>query len=255
MSCKRHRVQDRRVKRQTEQHGILGDKAHIEGCIVRHQAAALAEFQKLRQDHVDLRCREDHVVVDARQLLNLKRDRHIRVDKGTELIGDHALFYLHRTDLDDLIFLRAKAGGLDIEHHKGVRKGLAPGVFYQLLHIVNQVAFHTVEHLKRIVFIQRMAGLREGLHASMVSNCQRFHSPLLGFFDDARHIGHTIHIAHLGMAMQLHALHRTVVHTFAGEIFCFLNTAHRTDRQFAVKPVDRCHAAQTDEGSRLDRRI
>ena len=49
--------------------------------------------------------RKHHVVVDAGQLLNLKRNRHIRVYKGAEFVRDHALFHLDRTDLNDPVLL------------------------------------------------------------------------------------------------------------------------------------------------------
>ena len=255
MSRQCHCVQNSRVKGQSEKRRILRDKAYIEGGIVRYQAAALTEREELRQDHVNLRCRKHHVVVDPGQLLNLKRNRHIRVYKGAEFVRDHALFHLDRADLNDPVFLRAEAGGLDIKHHEGIRKGLSLRIFNQVLHIVYQIALHTVKHLKRIVLIQGVACLREGLHTAVVSDCQGLHPPLLGLFDDARHIRNTIHIAHLGMTVELHALHRTVIHTFAGEILCLFDAAHRTDGQFAVKPVDGCHAAEPDERPRLDRAI
>ena len=35
-SCKRHRIEDRRIKRQSKKSRIVGDKAHVEGSIVCH---------------------------------------------------------------------------------------------------------------------------------------------------------------------------------------------------------------------------
>ena len=42
-------------------------------------------------------------VVDAGQLLDPKRDRHFRVDKGAEFIRDLTIYHFDGTDLDDLV--------------------------------------------------------------------------------------------------------------------------------------------------------
>ena len=220
-----------------------------------HQAAALTEFKKLRQDHVNLRCRKHHVVVDARQLLNLKGNRYIGVDKGTEFVSNDPLLHLDRTDLNDLVLFRTETGGLNIKDHKGIREGLALRVLYQILHVIHQVSLHAIEHLERIILIQSMACLREGLHTAMIRDSQSLHAPFLSLLDDARHIRNAIHIAHLGMTVELHALYRAVIHTLAGEILRLFDAAHRTDSQFTVKPVNGSHTAEPDEGSRLNSSI
>ena len=42
-------------------------------------------------------------VVDAGQLLDPERDRHLGIDKGAEFIRDLSIYHLDGTDLDDLV--------------------------------------------------------------------------------------------------------------------------------------------------------
>ena len=129
----RHRIQHCRFKRQPQNLRISVDKAHIEGGVVRHQDRILAELQKLRQNHVDLRIGKHHVVIDAGQLFDLKGNRYVRIDKGTESVRNHSVYHFDGTDLDNPVLFRAEARGLDIENHVSICKCLVFGIIHQQL--------------------------------------------------------------------------------------------------------------------------
>ena len=74
----------------------------------------------MREDYIDLRRRKHHIVVDTGELLDLKGDRHIGIDKGTELVRYDAAHDFHCANLYDPVFLRAEAGCLNIKYHEGV---------------------------------------------------------------------------------------------------------------------------------------
>ena len=63
-----------------------------------------------------------------------------------------------------------------------------------------------------------MICIRERLYTSMVCDGDSLVSPLLGTFDDILYICDTIHIAHLGMTVQLHTFLDTVIHSDRSKI-------------------------------------
>ena len=69
-----------------------------------------------------------------------------------------------------------------------------------------------------------MVSIRERLYISMVRNCNCLMSPFHGAFDNILDIRNTIHIAHLGMAMQLHTLINARIHANRCKIGAFFNT-------------------------------
>lgn len=50
----------------------------------------------------------------------------------------------------DPVLYRAETCGLNIENNIGICKSLSLGIFYQLLGIIYQIAFHTIQDLKGI---------------------------------------------------------------------------------------------------------
>ena len=84
--------------------------------------APFAEFHKFRQDLLDRRCASmHHVIIDARQLLDPKRDWHLRIDKGAEFLGDLPVYHLYGADLNDLDSVhRTKACRLQVKDHIGI---------------------------------------------------------------------------------------------------------------------------------------
>ena len=77
---------------------------------------------------------------------------------------------------------------------------------------------------------------------------------MLCTFDDIRSITAGIHIAHLGMAVQLHSLSGCIVLTSAPEIGYLLNAYDIYKLQFMIKVVMLGHALNLDKVAFLDRR-
>ena len=68
-----------------------------------HQYRISDKFEKLRQDRLDIRRFHNHVIGNARQVRNFKRNRHFRIDKCTEFVSNHSIFHLYSTNLDNLV--------------------------------------------------------------------------------------------------------------------------------------------------------
>ena len=71
----------------------------------------------------------------------------------------------------------------------------------------------------------------------MVCDGKRPVSPLFCTLDNILHIGHAVHIAHLGMTVQLHALSRAVVHPRRREIRNFHDADDRPNRELSVEGI------------------
>ena len=183
-----------------------------------HQNGSLTEFQKLRQNHINLRIREHHVVVDAGQLLDLKGNRYIRIYEGAEFVRNDSIHHLDGADLDDPVLFRAEASGLDIEYHEGVRKCLVFRIIHQQLQVVDKIPLHPIENLEGVPLVQGVVGIREGLHASVVCDGNGRHPPLFCTLYNILNLRYAIHIAHLRMAVKLNPFLQASVHPFSGEV-------------------------------------
>ena len=134
------------------------------------------------------------------------RNRHLGIDEGAEAVRDLSLLHPDCADLDDMVGHGAESGGLDIEHHAGAVQILSPSVYHQLFDIVDEIALHPVDNLE-IRGKLCMQGVRKGLDAAVVRHGQGIHSPGLRPLQDGAHIGDAVHIAHLGMTVELHPLY------------------------------------------------
>ncbi len=212
-----------------------------------HKRRIADKFQKFRQYFLDRPGVEHHTVIDACQLLDLERDRHLRVYKRGKAICDLTVLDLDCPDLYDPVRDRRKACRLDVKDHTCIIQCLPFAVRHDLLQVVDQVALHTVDHFKVIAMIQGMIRIRKCLDAAMIRDRERLVSPLLCALDDILDIGHAVHVAHLRVAVQLHALSDAVVHARYREIRYLYHTDDRTDREFPVKRVVDRDALQFQE--------
>ena len=89
-----------------------------------------------------------------------------------------------------------------------------------------------------------MVRVRESLYIAVVRDGNRLVSPLHGAFYNILDIRDAIHIAHLRMAVQLHALLRAGVCTCGRKIRNLFDADHRTDRKLTVELVDRRHTLE-----------
>ena len=98
-------------------------EAQVEADVVTHHRVLTHEAHQRADDAVERRCGAHIPVGDARDQGDLKRDRPAGVDQRAELLDRRAVAILHRADFDDRIFVRAQAGGLQIEGNVGVGQG------------------------------------------------------------------------------------------------------------------------------------
>ena len=68
-----------------------------------------------------------------------------------------------------------------------------------------------------------MIGIRKSLHNTVIRDGKRRMSPFLCTFQDILYVGDRIHIAHFGMAMQLHTFDGSFVHTLLRKIIPFFD--------------------------------
>ena len=81
-----------------------------------HHDGFLAELHEFGQDLLNPGRIEHHVILDGRQLLNIIRDRHLRIDEGRKTLRDSSVHHLDGTDLNDLILIRRKSGCLQVKY-------------------------------------------------------------------------------------------------------------------------------------------
>ena len=232
----------------------MGNKAYIKGRVVGHKSRLPHKLEESRQHLVHRIRSHDHRIVDSCQAFNIKRDRHLRVHKLVHPVNDLAVSHLHGTDLDDPVLHRRKSRGLDIEHHVLAVETLVSGIDDHLLHIIDKISLNSVEDLEGVPFVEGVVRVRERLNTAVIRYRQCRHPPLFRPLHKVLHLGDTIHITHLRMAVELHALYRGVIHPLGGKILTLPDAHNRTDGQLAVKLVDGRNSLDLDEVSFLDSR-
>ena len=219
----------------------MPDKTHIKISIMCHHNSILAEFHKLRQNLMNHRRIQYHIVRDMSQLLNLIWNWYFWIDKSRKTFCNGTIYHFYSTNLNNFIFGCTESCCFQIKYNKTICKGLPHRVFYQPFQIVHQIGFHTINDFKIIILSNCVVCIRKSLYISVIGDSKCFVSPFHGTFDDIFDIRYTVHIAHLRMAMQFHTFHRTGIHTGRHKGRNLLDTDDRTDGQFAVKPVNCCH--------------
>ena len=216
---------------------VLLNKSHVKPCVMGYKHCIPDKFKKLRKNRFDIRIFQYHLIGDAGQLGNLKRNRAFRIYKCTERINNLSLYHFDSANLDNLVFDRAKSRCLQIKHYIRVIQRLFSRSDRNLCQVIYYIPFHSIQNLKRIVFVQTfdvMVRIRECLCNSMIGNCNRRMSPIVCTADNVLRLGYAVHIAHLCMAMQFHPFYRAQVLPSGREISDFFDSGHRTDGQLPV---------------------
>ena len=178
-----HRIHISKLRHNILIAAVLLNEPHIESCIVSHQNCIPHKIQELLQHHLNARRIHHHLVRNPGQLRNLKRDRYLGIDKGTEPLCDLPPLYFHCSDFYDLIFDGTEPCGLKIKDNIHVIQGLSSLTHGHILQIVHKIAFHAIDYFKRVILIkpfQKMIGVRESLHHSMVCDRNRLMPPVIG---------------------------------------------------------------------------
>ena len=224
-----------------------------------HHHTALTKLQKFRQYFFNGRRIDHHGIIDTGQLLNTERNWHFLVDKSGKTVCDLTFFYFYSTDFNDLTGQSRETSCLNIKNNKIPIQSLAFGICNHSFQIIDQISFHAIEHLEIRLFrhtstpgIKAMVRLRERLYNPMVCDGNCLMPPLIGSFYQCFCICDTIHITHLGMAVQLHSLLRTGICSCCCKICYFLDSCNISDGQLTVKSVNSRNALQFQESSLLN---
>ena len=277
-TCHRHGIGNGKLPADSLKFTVPLDKTHIEACVVRHHDGPLTELHKLRQHRLDHRSVKHHTVVDMGQLFDPERDRRLRVDEGGKPVHDFSRLHTDGSDLDDLVHHRRETGGLNIKDHIGSIQILTVTVGHQILQIIHQIRFHSIDDLERrgdlfqfvlgdfrvlfLIFLpvgavnvfHRMVCLRKRLDHAVVRDGNGGMSPLVGALYQLRCVGDAVHIAHLRMAVQLHTFLRAGIPAAFAEITALFDPEHGHDRQLPVKGIHRRASFQLHKSPRLHRR-
>ena len=228
------------------------DKSHIKRRIVCDHHASFREFQEFRQDFFDCRGVQYHVVVDTGQLLDAVRDRHFRIDKGAEFIGDLAVYHFDSTDLDDLVCHRTETGRLQVEDYIGILQTLISGIDYKILQVIHQISLASVNDLEILIRRNGVVRIRECLHNTVIRDGNRLMSPGFCPVYDVFYIGNAVHVTHFCVTVKFHSFFRPGIQPRFAEILDLFDAKHRTDAKLSVKPVDCRHATDLQKCSGFD---
>ena len=239
--CHTQSVNCREAAGEPESFSVGFDKADIEAYIVAYQHTALAETQEGRQDQVYGLGVHDHAVRDPGQLLDPEGNRDFGINKLGEPVPHFAVYDLDGTDLDDPVLFRRKAGCLKVEDNKRALPDRSVHIFFgdrghTFVKVIDQIALHPVKDLEKILTVDRgkslflplfvfsgkkavagVSGVGKGLDIAVVCDGNGRHAPLISSFDQVLAFGDTVHIAHLGVAVEFHPLDRSVIHSLGTE--------------------------------------
>ena len=194
-------------------------EAHIEACVVRHKRvlSLACPCEEFRHGFVEVGRVCYRLVRNAGQLGDFRRNRLVRVDIGLEGITNLALHNAHSSNLGNFLARRIESGGLKVEHDEcSVERLCAPAAHDRnTVLVVDVVRLDAVDDLHVTDDVLLLALLRvqcfgERLRHTVVGNRHRAVSPLGGAAQQRRGAAHAVHRAHVGVQMQLHALHALV---------------------------------------------
>ncbi len=216
------------------------DKVHALIRIIGDQRQTAGELRESPHRVFQIRRRNHHIVGDPHLRLDGERDRPPGIDQRGKLFRQPSAFDLLCSNLDDIVRKRTLTGRHDIEHDTGTVDSSLDGAADQILHVVDQIALHAVDHLEIRVFrntalpSEALLCLRKRLHDTMVGDGDRFHAEPVGLFDDGGRRSHRVHIRHLRMAVQLDPLHRRVIFPCLAERRNPADAVHALDHHLPV---------------------
>ena len=220
-----------------------------------NQRRPINKFQKFRENLFNRRRIHHHLIRNTGKPGNFKRNRHFRIYKGTELIRNLSFFHLYRADFNNLILYRTKTRSLQIKYHISITKLLAFFINCNILQIINQICFYTINNLKGILLLQPfnvMVSVCETLYDAMIRNGNCRVSPIMRPLYNLRHIRDAIHITHFGMTVKFYPLLHRFVFPYCRKILNFLNAIHRTYGKLSVISVNRRDPFDFQKSTRLN---
>ncbi len=186
----------------------LADEADVELRVVGRQGPPVDELQEVRQGLLGRGRVLEHLVGDARKADDLRRQPPPGVHEGLEALGNLSVPEDHRADLRDGLPVHPEARGLDVEADDLPVQGdvLGPVDGDPVVHVVDEIALHPVEDLDLVP--GGVPGVGEGLGHAVVRDGDGGVAPADGLLDDLLGVRQGVHVAHLGVEVELHPLHR-----------------------------------------------
>ena len=176
----------------------------VEFRVVGHQhgvrpAEALERFQRLAL----LELAADHLVRDAGEGRDVRRDGALRIDEPVLLLHHLAAAHADRADLRDAILHGAEARCLNIEHDKLAVEGPLRLPLDGRHHVVAEIGLHAVDDLEVAALFMDgfhgVHGIREGLGHAVIGDGDGLVAPGGGALDEIRRAGDAIHARHIRM--------------------------------------------------------
>ena len=234
-----------------------GDKAHVKLRVVGGKRPVPGKDQKRLQRLLLGGGAHQHLVGDAGELDDLRRQDAARRHEGVEAVGNLPVFQYHRADLNDDLILLVQSGGLNVKADDLPVEGLTdlPVDGHPVVHVVDVVGLHAEENLHLLGRVPRVG---EGVGHAVVGDGDGGMAPFLQTLDGVfrhRRIGlgphrrQCVHGGHGGVEMELHPLLLRRVHPH--RLFR-LGHGHRLQHHVAVKAVQVQTALDLQVHSLLD---
>ena len=188
------------------------DKADIKFRVVCRKRRVTREGEERRQRVLELWRAAQHLVRDAGQSDDLRRQPALGVYEGLEGLNDLAVPEPHRADLRDGLLRDLEAGRFNVEADDLIGKTdvLMPMNGDAVVNVVDKIALAAVKYF--YFTLTGVPGIRKGLRHTVVGDGDGGHPPLGGELDDAAGVGQRVHVGHSRMQVQLHALDLGSVH-------------------------------------------
>ena len=215
----------------------MPDEARIKAGVVSHDHRILAEVQE-GGDPFLIGPLSPHVSVrDAGKLLDVIGNGLLRIHELREAVYDASVLDLHGADLNDLVFQGRKSRGLNIKDHESAGKVLAFRPDDALLLIVHKAPLHSQQKPELTALGNGVKGRGKYLYAVVIRDRQGLPAPLCCSADIFSHISHAVHIAHLGMKVQLDALFslRHPVHPGLRRVLPFFDPLDAADAELRIE--------------------
>ena len=158
-----------------------------------NQNRIAGKIVKSRQYFVYRLCVRHHCVGYPGKLRYLRRNRLFRIDKLVKRICHRTVLNLYGTDFDYFFGACGKTGSFYIKNHILRVQFPVNRIGNNLLFVIYEVTFHTVQNLYVLAPIGSVICLRESLNVAVVRNCHRFMPPFYRLLDQNLGIGHSVH--------------------------------------------------------------
>ena len=185
------------------------EETGIETCVMCHKEFAVsAEFIEHAKSFFLRRSIRNHGIVDSGKLCDSFRNMFFRIYKGIEFFLEHTVYNTNRTDFGHSFGRCGKSGCFKVKYNYFVFKSnvrISENCFYG---IVNKICFDAINDFEVRVFESScgFSSFGESLNNTVVGNGNSAVSPIMGTFNKLFGRSYTVHLGHIGVAMEFETL-------------------------------------------------